>query len=69
MIQSKSPEPRVLLAIPVYNEERYVDNVLTEVRKRIEDILVIDDGSTDRTPMLLSKHPVEVIRHATNRGY
>jgi glycosyltransferase involved in cell wall biosynthesis len=69
MIQSKSPEPRVLLAIPVYNEERYVDNVLTEVRKRIQDILVIDDGSTDRTPMLLSKHPVEVIRHATNRGY
>ena len=69
MIQSKSPEPRVLLAIPVYNEERYVDNVLTEVRKRINDILVIDDGSTDRTPMLLSKHPVEVIRHATNRGY
>ena len=69
MIQSKSAEPRVLLAIPVYNEERYVDNVLTEVRKRIQDILIIDDGSTDRTPMLLSKHPVEVIRHATNRGY
>jgi len=30
---------------------------------------VIDDGSTDGTPCLLPKHPVEVIRHANNRGY
>ena len=69
MIHPRPAPPRVLLAIPVYNEERYVDTVLTEVRKRVDDILIIDDGSTDRTPMLLSKHPVEVIRHATNRGY
>ena len=69
MPQPRPVESRVLLAIPVYNEERYVDTVLTEVRKRMDDILVIDDGSTDRTPMLLSQHPVEVIRHASNRGY
>ncbi len=69
MIHPKPTPTRVLLAIPVYNEEQYVDTVLTEVRKRVDDILVIDDGSTDRTPMLLSQHPVEVIRHATNRGY
>ncbi|MFM1831970.1 MAG: hypothetical protein RLZZ461_286 [Planctomycetota bacterium] len=61
--------PRVLLAIPVYNEARYVDRVLTEVRRRIDDVLVIDDGSTDDTPRRLAAHPVEVIRHATNRGY
>lgn len=71
MIQSQSnPEsPKVLLAIPVYNEARYVHSVLTEVRRRIEDVLVIDDGSTDGTPQALAEHPVEVIRHATNRGY
>lgn len=60
---------RVLLAIPVYNEERYLDRVISEVRRYASDILVIDDGSTDRTPLLLASHPVEVIRHATNRGY
>jgi len=60
---------RVLLAIPVYNEERYLDRVISEVRRHASDILVIDDGSTDRTPLLLASHPVEVIRHATNRGY
>ncbi len=60
---------RVLVAIPVYNEQRYVTNVLTEVRKHADDILVIDDGSTDHTPTLLALQPVEVIRHAENRGY
>ena len=61
--------PRILLGIPVYNEEKYVTRVLDEVRKYASDVLVIDDGSTDSTPMLLAKHQVEVIRHAENRGY
>jgi dolichol-phosphate mannosyltransferase len=53
----------------VYNEERYVRRVLEEVRQYARDILVIDDGSTDQTPLLLAAQPVEVIRHAENRGY
>jgi glycosyltransferase involved in cell wall biosynthesis len=61
---------RILLAIPVYNEEKYVQQVLRQVRRHAPgDILVIDDGSTDDTPMLLARQPVEVIRHARNRGY
>jgi len=61
--------PRILLAIPVYNEATYIDRVLTEVARYAEEVLVIDDGSTDETPMLLARHPVEVIRHNENRGY
>ena len=61
--------PRILVGIPVYNEQRYVTRVLSEVRRYAEDVLVIDDGSTDATPALLARQPVEVIRHATNRGY
>lgn len=61
--------PRILVGIPVYNEERYVRPVLHEVRRYAKDVLVIDDGSTDGTPMELAGHPVEVIRHAENRGY
>jgi glycosyltransferase involved in cell wall biosynthesis len=60
---------KVLLAMPVYNEEKYVNRVLDAVQKYIPDVLVIDDGSSDNTPALLAKHPVEVIRHARNRGY
>ena len=60
---------KTLIAIPVFNEQQYVEHVLTEVRKYAQNILVIDDGSTDCTPLLLAKQPVEVIRHAVNRGY
>jgi len=60
---------RCLVAIPVYNEQRHVANVLERVLEYADDVLVIDDGSTDATPMLLSQFPVEVIRHAHNRGY
>ncbi len=60
---------KTLLAIPVFNEEKYVDHVLDEVRHYVDEILVVDDGSTDQTPLLLARQPVEVIRHARNRGY
>ena len=60
---------RILIAIPVFNEEKYVSAVLDRVRRYSTDILVIDDGSSDQTPVLLARQPVEVIRHAENRGY
>lgn len=60
---------RTLVAIPVYNEQKYVASVLEKVRQHAEHILVIDDGSKDATPQLLANFPVEVIRHSTNRGY
>jgi dolichol-phosphate mannosyltransferase len=60
---------RILLGIPVYNEQRYVSRVLEEVRRYACEVLVVDDGSTDGTPALLAQQPVEVIRHAENRGY
>lgn len=59
----------VLVAIPVYNEQKYVTRVLERVRRYASDILVIDDGSTDETPALLARQRVEVVRHAENRGY
>jgi glycosyltransferase involved in cell wall biosynthesis len=61
---------RLLVAIPVFNEERYVSRVLAEVGRYIDDILVVDDGSTDRTGDILSDTPgITVIRHPENRGY
>ena len=43
---------RLLTAIPVYNEEASLAGVLTEVLKHAGDVLVVDDGSTDRTPVV-----------------
>ncbi len=59
-----------LTAIPVYNEERHVVAVLDEVRRYSPDILVVNDGSTDRTGELLARQEgLQVITHPTNRGY
>lgn len=59
-----------LAALPVYNEENYVDGVLAEVRKYAQNVLVIDDGSTDNTASQLKKWPeVAVVKHQSNKGY
>ena len=61
---------RFLTAIPVYNEETTLLETLKRVRDFSNDILVIDDGSTDATSALLNSHPqLKVIRHEKNRGY
>lgn len=63
---------RFLTAIPVYNEEQYLVPVLQEVLRHADDVLVVDDGSSDRTPELLArefKGRVQVVRHPSNRGY
>ena len=61
---------RFLLAIPVYNEERYLAGVLGQARAYLDDVLIVDDGSQDRTPQILAAYPdLPVIRHVTNLGY
>lgn len=59
-----------LVAIPVYNEARHLEGVLDAVQRYTDDILVIDDGSTDATPALLrARGDVPTITHLENRGY
>jgi glycosyltransferase involved in cell wall biosynthesis len=61
---------RLLIAIPVYNELKYVEPVLAKIRRFHRDILVIDDGSTDGTGELLARRSdIQLIRHPENRGY
>jgi dolichol-phosphate mannosyltransferase len=61
---------KVLTAIPVYNEQRHLEAVLREVRRHTPEILVVNDGSTDRTPRLLARHSwLRVVTHPHNRGY
>ena len=60
----------LLTAIPVYNEQEYLKPVLAEVLRYAGDVLVVDDGSTDRTPELLRAFPtVRTVRHPRNLGY
>ncbi len=59
-----------LAALPVYNEAGYVDEVLNQVTKYADNVLVINDGSTDATAEHLANWPgVNVVNHEVNRGY
>jgi dolichol-phosphate mannosyltransferase len=70
MARIKESSMRWLAALPVFNEESYVDNVLSEVSKYADNILVVNDGSTDGTADRLAKwHSINVVHHPQNSGY
>ena len=61
---------RVLTTLPVFNEVSTVEAVLDQVLKYSENVLVVDDGSTDGTSELLSKrNDILVKTHGQNKGY
>lgn len=61
---------KLLVAIPVFNELKYVGRVLDKVKRFADQILVIDDGSTDGTRELLKERAdVHLLLHPENRGY
>jgi len=64
-------KPRVTIIIPAYNEEEGIADVITQLKESSEnyEILVVDDGSTDKTYKLASDTDVKVIRHPYNKGY
>lgn len=65
---------RLVVQIPCLNEEETLPLVLSTIPKQIDGIdeiivLVIDDGSTDRTVEVAREHGVtHFVRHARNRG-
>lgn len=59
-----------LVFVPAWNEEENLPAVLDELRRELPqaDVLVVDDGSTDRTAEVARGHGCEVISFSTNRG-
>jgi glycosyltransferase involved in cell wall biosynthesis len=63
------------VVIPAYNEEKGIQGVVDRVMAAMGganlpfEIIVVDDGSKDRTVESLREKPVQVLQHETNRGY
>jgi glycosyltransferase involved in cell wall biosynthesis len=65
-----TPHSDTLVFVPAWNEEENLPAVLDELRRDLPqaDVLVVDDGSTDRTADVAREHGADVISFPTNRG-
>lgn len=54
--------------MPAYNEAGTIGPIIDGTRSHVDEVVVIDDGSTDRTPEVAREHGATVIKHAVNTG-
>src|SRR5689334_18978537 len=64
---------RITIVIPAHNEEGALGGVLAALRgalpPSVHEIIVVDDGSADRTAEIARAAGVRVLRQPSNRGY
>ena len=59
---------KIAVVIPAYEEEKHIADVVRRTRDKIDSVLVVDDGSNDKTAELAREAGAEVIVHPQNRG-
>lgn len=64
-------DAKILFVIPAYNEEDSIEAVIDDVKNNAEgaDIIVINDGSTDKTQKIINSLNVNCITLDSNHGY
>ena len=67
----KKKIPKVTCIVPAFNEGKTIAKVLQTALSSalVDEVIVVDDGSTDKTFELADSQKVKVIRHPNNRGY
>jgi glycosyltransferase involved in cell wall biosynthesis len=57
-----------LAIVPAYNEESNIGSVVRSLFNHVDKIVVVDDGSSDRTSKFAKDAGAVVLRHRINRG-
>lgn len=58
----------ILVTVLAYNEQEKISNVISELRKNFNNILVVDNNSQDLTIEKVKKFPIFLIKHKYNLG-
>lgn len=56
------------IVIPAYNEEERIAETIQKVKKKCQNVIVVDDGSSDETENVARKLGVIVLKHKVNLG-
>ncbi|MFH1504515.1 MAG: glycosyltransferase family 2 protein [Candidatus Omnitrophota bacterium] len=62
---------KISLYIPCFNAESYIEDTLKGVFSQTlkpDEVVIVDDNSSDRTVEKVSPYPIKLIRHKHNRG-
>jgi glycosyltransferase involved in cell wall biosynthesis len=59
---------KITVILPAYNEEVSIGSMILLTRNYVDNIIVVDDGSSDRTAEVARKAGAEVIIHKVNMG-
>lgn len=60
---------RMLVAVPAYNEEGTIRTVVERASVYADEVVVVDDGSSDQTAPVAEAAGATVVSHERNRGY
>ena len=61
--------PVVTAVIPAFNEASRITKTLAAIQQFVDEVIVIDDASTDDTAVVAKKCGAKVISHKINKGY
>jgi len=61
-------EMKVTAVIPAYNEEESIADIVLRTLKHVDEVVVVDDGGTDKTSERAAEAGARVIREPVNRG-
>lgn len=68
-VQNAISEKKICVLIPTYNNEKTLKRVINGVLNYTENIIVVNDGSTDSTKEILNEYPqIDVINLPENKG-
>ncbi len=59
---------KITALLPAYNEEISIGSMVIKTKKYVNEVIVVDDGSTDNTAKIAEIAGAKIIRHEFNMG-